>query len=87
MWRIATHGSVVDMEMCLFDAFTMVSLWIGKTKESFLEERTRFASAIELYICNLPSKDTHSSPFQKANAMFWYPWVSQTPAMPSSPHL
>lgn len=31
--------------------------------------------------------ETYSSSFQKVNAMFWRPWVSETPAMPSSPHL
>lgn len=29
----------------------------------------------------------HSFSFQKENAMFCSPWVSETPAIPSSPHL
>jgi hypothetical protein len=30
-------------------------------------------------------RETHSFSFQKEKAMFMRPWVSETPAMPSSP--
>lgn len=74
------------MEMSLLETLAMVPLWVGQAEESFLEERavSRQRLNLTMYIGRL---QTHSFSFQKAKAMFWKPWVSQTPAMPSSPHL
>lgn len=74
------------MEVRFFDTFTMVSLWIGQTEESLLEEGTNILSALGSAEQG-GMVSTHSFSFQKAKATFWIPWVSQTPAIPSSPHL
>lgn len=74
------------MEMGLFDALAMVALRVGQTKKSLLEKGT--ASCQQLGLQKFAERaETHSFPFQNANAMFCRPCVSQTPAMPSSPHL
>lgn len=74
------------MEMGLLETLAMVSLWVGQAEQSFLEEwavsRQRRGPAKRV-----GRVQTHSFSFQKAKAMFWKPWVSLTPAMPSSPHL
>lgn len=74
------------MEMGLLDALAMVPLWVGQAEESFLEEWavSRQRPSPTMHNGRL---QTHSFSFQKAKAIFWKPWVSLTPAMPSSPHL
>jgi hypothetical protein len=38
-----THsGNIVLVKVAFLDGFTMVSLWIGKAKQSLLEEVTAF---------------------------------------------
>lgn len=74
------------MEMGLFDTLAMVPLWVGQTEESFLEEWAMSCQRLGLTM-HIGRLQTHSFSFQKAKAIFWKPWVSLTPAMPSSPHL
>ena len=73
------------MEVYFFDALTVVPQWIGQSEQTFLEKVTDNVNThglcLEFYGC------THSSSFQKENAMFCNPCVSDTPAIPSSPHL
>lgn len=72
------------MEMCLLDTLSMVTLRVRKTKQTFFEEITSGLSETCLVY---HAAISHSSSFQKAKAIFCRPWVSETPAMPSSPHL
>lgn len=74
------------MKVSLLDALTVVSLRIGQAKQPLLQKGARpqqSASRTPKTGRNGP----YSFSFQKAKAMFCRPWVSQTPAMPSSPHL
>jgi hypothetical protein len=73
------------MKMRLLDTLSMIALWIRKTKETFLEEIAVDRQQKEAFASQL--RQTNSSSFQKAKDMFWKPCVSETPAMPSSPHL
>lgn len=81
--RITNGRGIVDMEMGLFDTLSMVTLGVRQAEQSLLEEITvvKVRTGLEL-----PSSGTHSSPFQNAKAIFCKPWVSETPAIPSSPH-
>lgn len=36
-----TYRCVVNVEVSLLDTFSMVTLWVGQTKEAFLEEGTK----------------------------------------------
>jgi hypothetical protein len=36
-----TYRSIVHVEVSLLDTFSMVTLWVGQTKEAFLEEGTK----------------------------------------------
>lgn len=76
------------MEMSFLDALAMVSLGIGQAKKPFLQEGARYLSTCRpagaLY--GYEGLAAYSCSFQKAKEMFCRPWVSQTPAMPSSPH-
>jgi hypothetical protein len=53
--------------MGFLDAFAVVSLRVGQTKETFLEERTDRQLAVSLSYSWFP---TDSSSFQNAKAMF-----------------
>ena len=70
------------MEMSFFDTFSVIALWVGETKQALLEEVTNIVRTDTKAI-----QSTHSSSFQKVKAMFCQPCVSETPAIPSSPHL
>lgn len=74
------------MEMGLLDALAMVPLWVGQAEQSFLEKWATSRQWLDLTM-HVSRLQTHSFSFQKAKAIFWKPWVSLTPAMPSSPHL
>lgn len=78
------YGCIVDMEVGFFDALAVVPLGIGESKESFLEECTATGQKPEPYYTFKAT--AYSSSFQKLKPMFSKPWVSQTPAIPSSPH-
>ena len=74
---------VVEMEMAFLDTLAVNTLRVGKTEKTLLEEGTEA-------VLGDGSGDrivwkAYSFPFQKAKAMFWRPWVSETPAIPSSP--
>lgn len=68
--------------MRLLNRLAMVSLRIRKAEESLLEKITTLISTVR----NPFHLVTYSFSFQKAKVMFWRPWVSETPAIPSSPH-
>lgn len=72
------------MKVGFLDTLTVVTLRVGQSKETFLEERARFR--VSGYSVENDWRQTYSSSFQNAKAMFWRPWVSDTPAIPSSPH-
>jgi len=65
------------------DTLAVDTLWVGETEETFLDVATAGLSA--LLIHNGGLEGTRSFSFQKEKAMFILPWVSDTPAMPSSP--
>jgi len=71
------------MEVGLLDTLSVVSLWVGKTKETLLEERTDKRVSLGNHFEE--HSISYSFSFQKENAMCCRPWVSDTPAIPSSP--
>ncbi len=76
------------MEMGFLDALAMIALGIRQAEETLLEERTiRLVSVTDQPKRGTlgTERKTYSFSFQKEKAMFWKPWVSQTPAIPSSP--
>ena len=71
--------------MGFFDTLSMVPLRIRQTEQPLLQKITilcqqRETTAVRQWM-------PYSFSFQNAKAMFCRPWVSETPAMPSSPHL
>jgi len=71
------------MEMGLFDTLSVVSLRVGKTEETLLEERTDKCISLGNHFKEYSI--SYSFSFQKEKAMCCRPWVSDTPAIPSSP--
>lgn len=86
LWRSRdqTHrGCVVEMEMGFLDTLAVNALGIGQTKQSFFE----VIAELDQRTCSQSlGWNTNSFSFQKAKAMFIRPCVSETPAIPSSPH-
>lgn len=58
------------MEVRLFDTFTMVSLWVGQTEESLLEEGAMVRRQLLGPLKQGGMLSTHSFSFQKAKATF-----------------
>lgn len=71
------------MEMGFFDTFTVVSLGVRQAEQTLLEKITGAWVNFALGFSNRIL--TYSSPFQNVKAIFCKPWVSETPAIPSSP--
>lgn len=75
------------MEMGFLDTFAVVSLRVGQSKKTLLQKGTSISIRTMFVFGYLRIGIAHSSSFQKAKPMFWSPCVSETPAIPSSPHL
>lgn len=65
----------------------MLSPWFPCGLDRPNRRSFRKSLAIVSYIPGYEKKRAYSFSFQNANAMFWKPCVSETPAIPSSPHL
>jgi hypothetical protein len=75
------------MEMRFFNTFAVVSLRVGQSEKTLLQKGTNLSIRTMFVFGDLRNGIAHSSSFQKAKPMFWNPCVSETPAIPSSPHL
>ena len=82
---MTNSGGIVNMEVCLLDTLAMIALGIRQTEQAFFQEITKVRQY--QYGVELTEGGINSCSFQKANAMFCRPCVSETPAIPSSPHL
>lgn len=69
--------------MAFFDTLAVVTLGIRQSEQTLFEARTAYVS---LDVIRIDQKLAYSFSFQKEKAMLSKPWVSDTPAIPSSPH-
>lgn len=44
--ELETDWSVIDVEMGFLDTFSVVALWVGEAKETFLEKVAKNVSAL-----------------------------------------
>jgi hypothetical protein len=63
---VAYSGDIVQVEMGLLDGLSVVSLGVGKTKKTLLEEGTALC---QWYAHMETRRNTYSFSFQKAKAM------------------
>jgi hypothetical protein len=72
--------------MSFLDTLAVVTLRVGQAEEALFEERAGLLVGWRTNsVGEIVEEKTYSFSFQKAKAIFSRPWVSQTPAMPSSP--
>ena len=74
------------MKMGFLDALSVVALGVREAKEALFQKVAVVCQARNIFM-KPRVWFAYSSSFQKLNPMFCRPWVSETPAMPSSPHL
>jgi hypothetical protein len=84
--RVSYGWGIIQVKVSFLDTLTMISLRIRQSKQALFQEVTVNSQCQNAAQMAYAETVTYSFSFQKANAMFSKPWVSETPAIPSSPH-